>query len=242
MMKSSSEKNKFLTPENCLSIIFDHRSKDKSESGYTLDLVCTSEDIRNKWFDAFDQLLESMKEVEYQKEYELYLRERFNAADISKNGYLFLNEFTLLLKQINIEMDEEEIIKVFNEANQDKTLVDGKHVLDETEFLKFFHKLLQRPDLSEIFEEVSNKYKGLAITPKELQNFMIKEQGYSLSLEECKEIIEDYEIKDKGILSKVTNLYMGWKAFLRFVMGSSLFMIEHRVKSENVYQVMKNTD
>ena len=31
---------------------------------------------------------------------------------------------------------------------------------------------------------------------------------------------------------------MGWKAFLRFVMGSSLFMIEHRVKSENVYQDM----
>jgi len=238
MMKTTSKKNKFLTPDNCLSIIFDHRSKEKSESGYTLDLVCTDEETRNKWFDAFDQLLESMKEVEYQKEYELYLRERFNAADISKNGYLFLNEFTLLLKQINIEMEEEEIIKVFNEANEDKTLVDGKHVLDETEFLTFFHKLLQRSDLSEIFEQVSYKYKGLAITPKELQDFMIKEQGYSLSMDECKEIIEDYEIKDKGIRSKVTNLYMGWKAFLRFVMGSSLFMIEHRVKSENVYQDM----
>ena len=150
MTKTTSKKNKFLNPENCLSIIFDHRSKGKSESGYTLDLVCSDEEIRNKWFDAFDQLLESMKEVEYQKEYELYLRERFNAADISKNGYLFLNEFALLLKQINIEMEEEEIIKVFNEANSDKTLVDGKHVLDETEFLKFFHKLLQRSDLSEI--------------------------------------------------------------------------------------------
>jgi len=237
LMKTSSKKNKFLNPENCLSIIFDHRSKE-SESGYTLDLVCGDEETRNKWFDAFDQLLESMKEVEYQKEYELYLRERFNAADISKNGYLFLNEFTLLLKQINIEMEEEEIIKVFNEANSDKTLVDGKHVLDETEFLKFFHKLLQRSDVSEIFEAVSHKYKGLAITPKELQDFMINEQGYSLSIEECKEIIEDYEIKDKGILSKVNNLYMGWKAFLRFVMGSSLFMIEHRVKSEHVYQDM----
>merc|ERR1711892_985096 len=231
MMKTTSKKNKFLTPDNCLSIIFDHRSKEKSESGYTLDLVCTDQETRNKWFDAFDQLLESMKEVEYQKEYELYLREGFNAADISKNGYL-------LLKQINIEMEEEEIIKVFNEANEDKTLVDGKHVLDETEFLTFFHKLLQRSDLSDIFEQVSYKYKGLAITPKELQDFMIKEQGYSLSMDECKEIIEDYEIKDKGIRSKVTNLYMGWKAFLRFVMGSSLFMIEHRVKSENVYQDM----
>ena len=34
-------------------------------------------------------------------------------------------------------------------------------------------------------------------------------------MEECQEIISDYEIKDKELLSKVTNLYMGRKAFLR---------------------------
>ena len=38
MTKTTSKKNKFLNPENCLSIIFDHRSKGKLESGYTLDL------------------------------------------------------------------------------------------------------------------------------------------------------------------------------------------------------------
>ncbi len=33
-------------------------------------------------------------------------------------------------------------------------------MIDETEFLRFFHRLLERPDLNELFEKVSNKYKG----------------------------------------------------------------------------------
>ena len=187
---------------------------------------------------VFDQIIESMKEVEYQKEYELYLRKTFNAADISKNGFLFLNEFALLLKQLNIDLDEDELIKVFNEANEGNTLVDGKKVLNEVEFLEFFHKLQDRPDLRGIFDSLTEKYPGLAITPSELQKFMINEQGYTLNIEECKEIIKDYEIKDKEILQKVKNLYLGWKGFLRFAMRSSLFMIENRVKLENVYQDM----
>jgi hypothetical protein len=40
-------------------------------------------------------------------------------------------------------------------------------------------------------------------------------QGYSHSVEECKEIIGDYEIKDQQVLNKITNLYMGRKAFIR---------------------------
>ena len=75
--------------------------------------------------------------------------------------------------------------------------MDGRHVLDESEFLKFFHNLLIREDLEQIFDQVNKqshnallliqqsdqvteKYKGLAITPKELQKFMIEEQACSL--------------------------------------------------------------
>jgi len=244
--QASGQSDKFgkMVPENCLSIIFDHRSRGiKTRDGKpkveTLDLVCCNETIRDRWFDAIDQLIESMKEVEYQKEYEMYLRDQFMAADKSKNGFLFLNEFAALLKQLNINMEEEEIEKVFEEANTDKgTMVDGHHVLDESEFLKFFHNLLTREDLVQIFDQVTEKYSGLAITPKELQKFMIDEQGYSHSVEECSEIIRDYEMKDTQVLSKVTNLYMGKQAFLRFVMSSSLFLISNRVMAENVYQDM----
>ena len=232
---SLGRKHKHFKTENCFSIIFDHRNNSNLT---TLDLICQSEDVRNLWFEVLQELIESMKEVEYQKEYEMYLRKVFTEADISKNGYLFLNEFSLLLRQLNIHMDEEEIEKIFNEANKDKTLIDGKQVLDEKEFLKFYQKLLERPELSDLFETVSKKYKGLAITPKELQDFMINEQGYSLSMDECKDIIRDYEIKDDKILKKITNLYLGYRGFCRFMRSSSLFMIQNRIKSENVSQDM----
>ena len=223
--------------ENCFSIIFDHRNKN-SQDFVSLDLICPNEQVRNSWCDVLEQFIESMKEVEYQKEYEMYLRKTFNEADISKNGYLFLNEFSLLLKQLNICMDEEDIENVFNEENKDKMLIDGKHVLDETEFLNFYQKLLERPEFIDIFDEASKKYKGLAMTPKELQDFMFHEQGYSLSTEECKDIIKDYEIKDDKAMKKNTNIYLGYKGFSRFLMNSSLFLIQNRVKTENVHQDM----
>ena len=183
------------------------------------------------WCELFEQLLEAMKEVEYQKEYEMYLRKIFTTADIIKNGYLFLNEFTLLLKQLNISMEEAEVEKVFTEANNDQNMIEGKLVLDQVQFLKFYHNLLDRPEITQIFQEVSSKYKGLAVTPLELQDFMIKEQGYNMSIEECKEIIRDYEIKDDNILSRVTNLYLGPRGFQKFLRSSSLFTIENRSDS-----------
>ena len=62
----------------------------------------------------------SLFQVEYQKEYEMYLRDQFNAADESKNGFLNLSEFATLLKQLNIDLGEVDIPKVFKEANTDK--------------------------------------------------------------------------------------------------------------------------
>ena len=55
----------------------------------------------------------------------MYLRDQFIAADKSKNGFLCLKEFAALLKQLNINMEEEEIEKVFEEANTDKGTMVG---------------------------------------------------------------------------------------------------------------------
>jgi len=224
-----------LLPENSFSIIFDHRGK--KEGGYTLDLVCPDTLTRDKWVEAGQQLLHSMKEVQYQKEYELYLRNIFLAADKSKSGFLYLDEFSCLLKQINICLEPEQVEKLFTDAKIHKVKVGGEQVLNEKEFIKFFHRLLERPDLDALFETVSKKYKGLAITPIELETFLSETQGEDINLQECINIIKDYEIKDQNVLKKVECLYLSWKGFLRFVMGSSLFNIGAR--PAQVYQDMK---
>ena len=76
--------SRYMLAENSLSVIFDHRARGPGARAgkakmETLDLVCTSEavgaaheeenhpaaflQIRDRWFEAFDQLIESMKEV-----------------------------------------------------------------------------------------------------------------------------------------------------------------------------------
>ena len=229
-IKANSKYANLLLPDNCFSIVFDHRKKVKGH--YTLDLVCKDVETRDGWVFVVEELLDAMKEVEHQKEYELYLREKFNSADESKTGYLTLPEFSLLLKQINIFLEEEDIIKMFNEVDTD----NSSHI-NESEFLKFYHRVLVRPMLLEVFESITNKYKGLAITPSELHVFLTKVQKNDcITLEECIEIIKDYEIKEKDE-KDMKQLFLSWKGFQRFSMSSSMFHIRKAEMEQQVYQV-----
>ena len=49
---------------------------------------------------------------------------------------------------------------------------------------------------------------GLAITPIELETFLSETQGEDINLQECINIIKDYEIKDQNVLKKVECLYL----------------------------------
>ena len=174
-----------------------------------------------------------MKEVEYQKEYELHLREKFNSADLDSTGYLDLKEFSLLLKQINIFLEEEDIIKMFNEVD-----TDNSSKINESEFLKFYHRVLVRPMLFDVFETITNKYKGLAITTAELHVFLSQDQKNDcITLEECHHIIADYEIKENK-KSETKQLFLSWKGFQRFSMSSSMFHIRKAEMEQVVYQVI----
>ena len=82
------------------------------------------------------------------------MRSQFQAADKTKNGYLILQEFAELLKQLNIEMTANDIIEVFDEVNTDQTEINGQQVIDEKEFLAFYNNLLEREVLHMIFEQV----------------------------------------------------------------------------------------
>ena len=66
-----------------------------------------------------------------------------------------------LLFQLNINLTEDEIIKIFDEVNTNRTKIeDGEQVIDEHEFIEFYHNLLEREELFEIFKKYSKKYEG----------------------------------------------------------------------------------
>ena len=55
-----------------------------------------------------------------------------------------IDEFAELLRQLNIEqLSREEIKEIFDEINTDQsTEFDGQQVIDEKEFLLFYHDLV----------------------------------------------------------------------------------------------------
>lgn len=217
-----------LYSDNCFSVIFDPKLSVKS-----LDLVAEDTRTKSVWVMALNRIVNATKSIEIQKEYELYLRNQFHAADENESGDLTLNEFATLLQQLNINLTEAEILKIFDEVNTDRTEIDGEQVIDEQEFLEFYHNLLERDALNELFKRYSARYQGLAMTISELKRFLSTEQDARLSEEECKMIIAEFE---PSPARRKRHLFSP-EGFSRFFMFSDLQDLIDIGKTEAVYQV-----
>ena len=54
------------------------------------------------WIQALSHIVQATKSVELQKEHENYLRSQFQAADVTKDGYLLLDEFAGIVYYIKL--------------------------------------------------------------------------------------------------------------------------------------------
>lgn len=217
-----------LKAENCFSLIFDSHYRTPS-----LDLVAEDQKVCNSWVTNLSRIINATKSIEIQKDYELYLRNQFHTADENHNGNLTLNEFSGLLQQLNINLTEKEICAIFDEVNTNRTEIDGEQVIDEQEFLEFYHNLLERDELIEIFQNYSYCYDGLAMTLSELKKFLEIEQHCVADDEECRQIINEFE----PCGSRRNRLLLSPEGFSRFfIFSDSNDLIDHS-KIEHVYQV-----
>ena len=105
-----------------------------------------------------------------------------------------MSEFACLLKQLNINLTEKEILRVFDESNTDRTPKsdDGQQVIDEHEFIEFYHSLLERNDeVDRLFAEYSRSGEGMVMGTEELQKFLRNEQKMSdVTLENCEDVVQ----------------------------------------------------
>ena len=83
--------------------------------------------------------------------YELWLRKKFNSADVDNNKSLTFNETMKLIRELNIEMSDSEAKKLFDEANTRRAGKRELEVLDEDEFIVFYFRLLQRPEIEKLY-------------------------------------------------------------------------------------------
>jgi len=173
---------------------------------HELDLVAEDKATRDTWVEGIKHLVVTLKSLSHQKQYELFLKTQFKKADANNSGNLNLDEVKDLCKTLNIKLEKEEMKKLFNEVNTDKSKSrkDRGQVLDEEEFVAFYYKLMNRPEIDEIFRRYSkNSTKEGRMTPEALMNFLKEEQKDDIAIEECKEIVKNFESSnDKSSFSK----------------------------------------
>jgi len=101
---------------------------------------------------GIEHLLSWYESKKIEEGYELWLRKKFNSADSNSDKCLTFNETMNLLQELNIEMNEAEGQVLFNEANTKVSTYEGlREVLDEDEFMTLYFRLLQRPEIEELF-------------------------------------------------------------------------------------------
>lgn len=141
------------------------------------------------------------------------------------------NERKMLSKTVKTEKNY--VLNAFNEAMKNRKTTNGRiSILDVNEFHKSYENILQTPDILNIFDEITKTYKGIAITPDELTNFLRKEQMHSLSLKEYEDIIKVYTDSD----NQYDNI--GPKDFLGLFNSSTYFLIQNDTKSKRINQDM----
>ena len=99
-----------------------------------------------------------------------FLKNKFQEADRDNSKQLSFEEVKSLCRSLNIKISKDEMRGAFNESRKKKKRSlqnSGQDYLDENEFVDFYHKLMRRPEVDELFDkytkeenEVSLKYKG----------------------------------------------------------------------------------
>ncbi|KHJ79074.1 hypothetical protein OESDEN_21288 [Oesophagostomum dentatum] len=163
----------------CFSVIFTH-AKFLHKS---VDFAASSKEDRDRWVSALSYLISKVKEQRAHFNEKEWIIEKFHQADTNKNGSLTFAEVWNLLKKMNLQISEKYAKAMFKES-EDKSTRDG--VLNEQEFLNFFDRLTERPELNHLLRMASSD--GVeSLTSEDLQKFLTEEQdvGYLLFAAIC---------------------------------------------------------
>ena len=182
----------------CFSLVF------KDNMRPPLDLVAEDSNTRNLWVTALSHLVNTIRDLGEQRDYELFLKKAFQKADKNGNKKLSFKEVRELMESLNIKVDKTFLEGMFMAANTRKAESrKEEEALDEEEFVAFYYSMLERPELDEIFQTYSKDSPDGRLRPEDLFRFQKCEQKEELAIEECEKIIKAFEpVKDRETLSK----------------------------------------
>ncbi|CAD6194196.1 unnamed protein product [Caenorhabditis auriculariae] len=174
-------------PESqCFSVIFTH-AKFLHKA---VDFVADSKEGRDKWVTVLNHLISVAKQQRVHFNETAWLIEKFHQTKSKKNGFLTFDEVWNLLKKMNLQISERYARAIFRESEIESERDD---MLNEKEFLNFFERLTDRPDLRFVMQQASSD--GVeTLTVPELQQFLTEEQGFTdVDADKAEAILDNFE-------------------------------------------------
>ena len=222
-----------VSENRCFSLKF-------KDSRKPLDAVAESKNLRDQWVDSITRTLLVVQDMCAKKEYELYLNKLFKNADKDQDQRLAFSECLEFIKEIGIQIETEELSKVFGNASKRK--IRGEQCINEKEFLSFFNVLRkahhdarnENLELEKIFAEystVATKRKEPRMRDTDLKSFLSTEQKIELTTEKCLKLIQSLECT-----TNTTKLSLN--GFRKFIMFTDCQEISCSTNRNVVYQDM----
>ncbi|KAJ6636879.1 hypothetical protein lerEdw1_013937, partial [Lerista edwardsae] len=120
-----------------------------------------------------------------------WIHDILHQADKNKDNKMSFKEIKNMLRMINIDMNDIYAYRLFKECDR-----SNNERLEEHEIEEFCTRLMSRPELEEIF----NRYSGedCVLSADELREFL-RDQGEEANLQRARDIIQMYELNEKGM-------------------------------------------
>ncbi|NWX43574.1 PLCD4 phosphodiesterase, partial [Steatornis caripensis] len=168
-------------PERCFTIVFYGRRGN-------LDLIAGSAEEAQCWVQGLRQLIEPRSfPLTSALVSRTWIRDWFQKADKNKDGRMNFKEVQRLLKMMNVDMNEDHALRLFQAADKSES-----GTLEGEEFVLFYKALTQREEVLSLFQDFSED--GKKLTLLELVDFLQQEQLEDEGTEElAMELIDKYE-------------------------------------------------
>ncbi|NXG58800.1 PLCD4 phosphodiesterase, partial [Hemiprocne comata] len=207
-------------PERCFTIVFYGRRGN-------LDLIAGSAEEAQCWIQGLHQLIESFPLTSALVS-RTWIRDWFQKADKNKDGRMNFKEVQRLLKMMNVDMNEDHALRLFQAADKSES-----GTLEGEEFVLFYKALTQREEVLSLFQDYSED--GKKLTLLELVDFLRQEQLEDEGTEElAMELIDKYEPSETARARHVLSA----DGFLMYLCSpeGSIFNPRHRVLWQDMTQ------
>ncbi|NXT40043.1 PLCD4 phosphodiesterase, partial [Pelecanoides urinatrix] len=209
-------------PERCFTIVFYGRRGN-------LDLIAGSAEEAQCWVQGLHQLIEPRSfPLTSALVSRTWIRDWFQKADKNKDGRMNFKEVQRLLKMMNVDMNEDHALRLFQAADKSES-----GTLEGEEFVLFYKALTQREEVLSLFQDFSED--GKKLTLLELVDFLRQEQLEDEGTEElAMELIDKYEpsetVRARHVLSP--------DGFLMYLCSpeGSIFNPQHRALWQDMTQ------